>query len=82
MKKKVARTARVKRDKTELIIVILASACTLLVLALGLLYQQKERLSNQNYTLEQQYIQQNNQLQAFQDKLKMIEATVTPTPVQ
>lgn len=80
MKKKTARVSLVRRDKTELIVVILASACTLLVLALGLLYQQKERLANQNYTLEQQYIQQNSQLQQMQLKMKMMQVSTTPTP--
>lgn len=80
MKKRSARTSRSSRDKTELIIVILASVCTLLVLALGLLYQQKERLSQQNYTLEQQYIQENSQFQQMQDKVRMMQATVSPNP--
>ncbi len=79
MKKKTAQ-ASFRKDKSELIIVILASACVLLILALGLIYQQKEQLNMQNSDLEQQYFQQNMQIQSLQDKVRTME--VSPTPAQ
>lgn len=48
--------------------------------AVALLWQQNSTLSDQNYTLEQQYIQQNSQIQSIQDKMKMMQVKVTPTP--
>ena len=69
----------VRKNKAELVIVILASAAALLTLGICLLYQQKELLSQENYTLEQQFVDQNSQIQYMQQKMKTMEVTTTPT---
>lgn len=80
MKKKTARVSKETRNKSELVMVVLAGAAVLMAFAVALLWQQNSTLSDQNYTLEQQYIQQNSQIQSIQDKMKMMQVKVTPTP--
>jgi ABC-type lipoprotein release transport system permease subunit len=76
-KKSAKSVTSVRKNKSELIIVILASSCVLLALGVALLYQQKELINEENYSLEQQYVDQNSQVQYMQQKMKTMEADTT-----
>lgn len=77
-KKNTKVSTKTKKSKAELVIVVLAGSCLLLALGVGLLYQQKEMVSQENYSLQQQFVDQNSQIQTLQQKVKTMEATTTP----